>query len=232
MTDEQKVYIRGVKGRGIDVIAALDRLGGKTDRLGYIRLCALGNIPFNVFIIGHDGEIAYMDSEGEVFEIIKDSYREIKLPEQWKDGDILVNRYYSDCFAVCKSPSKTRDDVYHFYIYVQDLGCNGIDIDAYGGNILRSTYRLAASSEIEHFHELLHKYGKDWDAEKKQLVDCQWKPKEREIYWYISADGHLASGVFSNDEIDNGSYDFGNCFRTEEEAKAAYERVKKALKGE
>ena len=227
MTDEQKVYIRG-----IDMIAALDRLGGKTDRLGSIRLCALGNIPFNVFIIGHDGEIAYMDSEGEVFEIIKDNYREIKLPEQWKDGDILVNRYSSDCFAVCESPSKTRDDVYHFYIYVQDLGCNGIDIDAYGGNILHSTYRLATSSEIEHFHELLHKNGKDWDAEKKQLVDWQWKPNVGDNYWYISAKGRIVMYEWNSSPADEIGLAFGNCFPSREEAEAALERVKKALKGE
>lgn len=47
MTDNQKVYIRGVMGRGIDVIAALERLGGKTDQVGSMRLYAFGNIPLH-----------------------------------------------------------------------------------------------------------------------------------------------------------------------------------------
>lgn len=69
-------------------------------------------------------------------------------------------------------------------------------------------------------------------AEKKQLVKWRWKPKEKETYWCICPDGQLSSGIFSNDEFDNGAYNFCNCFRTREEAEAMAEKIRKLLKGE
>lgn len=226
MTDNQRVFIRGVAGRGIDVIAALEKLGGKTGRIGSMRLSALGNIPLNVFIIGHDGEIAYMDSEGEVFEIIKDNYREIKLPEKWKYGDVLIKKDGSS-FDI-------------FYRYVQDFSfspllevtetvCNEYQriVTVYTG-----FYRLATPSEVERFHELLHKHGKDWDAEKKQLVDWKWKPKRNERYWFVSSSGRIKDYGWTDSPADEAGFDFGNCFRTREEAEAMAEKVRKLLKGE
>lgn len=35
-----------------------------------------------------------------------------------------------------------------------------------------------------------------------------------------------------NDSIDNNYFDFGNCFKTKEEAEAMAEKIKKLLKGE
>lgn len=63
-----------------------------------------------------------------------------------------------------------------------------------------------------------------------------WKPKKGEKYYYlmISYDGFelysTTCGEYIGDNI--GIDEMGNCFRTEEEAKAAVERVKAALKGE
>ena len=219
MEEKQKVYIKGVPGRGKEVMKALTKLGGGK---GWI---FDGEDDDCVYFINHTGEIDHEHIYTEKAKIIMDNYRELHLPEKWEDGNILFNPQYK-CFAIYEHKCTIPYFAVAYYCIAENY------MTPYLPRIEINDYRLATSSEIEHFHELLHKNGKDWDAEKKQLVDWQWKPKEREIYWYISTDGLIASDVFSNDEIDNGSYDFGNCFRTEEEAKAAYERVKKALKGE
>ena len=62
-----------------------------------------------------------------------------------------------------------------------------------------------------------------------------WKPKLGDEYYaiYISfGEIELARNKWNNDSIDNRRYSNGICFKTKEEAEAAAERVKAALKGE
>ena len=223
MKDEQKVWIRGVNDRGDEVIKALTDLG------------AVNESEFNgdghnsIYYISHGGIIRCKDIGSETAKIIMDNYRELHLPEKWKDGDVLVNVTYKGIFAVCKSVCKSGDDAYHCYMYA-DLGCDRID--AKGCNILRSAYRLATPSEVKRFHETLHKHGKEWDAEKKQLVDWKWMPKRDEAYYYFDWCGDVAKCVWKGTHDDLDCYHFGDCFRTREEAKAMAEMVKKLLKGE
>lgn len=53
-----------------------------------------------------------------------------------------------------------------------------------------------------------------------------WKPEYDEWYFYVSGYGIVGSNVWINDYIDNGYYEIGNCFKTEEEAKFALEKLK------
>ena len=58
-----------------------------------------------------------------------------------------------------------------------------------------------------------------------------WKPKKGEEYNYFSDDGFLEWTLWNDTQTDIGRYGIYNCFRTKEEAEAAAERVKAALKG-
>ena len=218
MKDEQKVWIRGVEGRGSEVIKML---GGGNYLFG-------GDNPGYIYYISHDGEISFVLVESEMAKIIMDNYRELHLPEQWKNGNVLINVQFSDIFAVCKSACNTRDNTYHCYMYA-DFGCG--EIDAEGCDILHSAYRLATPSEVEHFHELLHKHGKEWNAEKKKLVDWRWKPKRGEDCYYFDWGGDVIRFKWEGTYDDLDCYHIGNCFRTREEAEAMAEKIKKLLKG-
>lgn len=57
----------------------------------------------------------------------------------------------------------------------------------------------------------------------------RWKPEFDEMYWNILADGEVILFCWRDDEIDRTYFNFGNCFRTEEEAEAAAEKVKDLL---
>lgn len=63
-------------------------------------------------------------------------------------------------------------------------------------------------------------------------LDEKWKPKEKEIYWYINLDGHIDNDIFDNSIFDNNMYNFGNCFKTKKEAEIAAEKIKKLLNSE
>lgn len=218
MTDEQRVFVRGVKGRGSEVIKILEDLGGKVPPLD------LGGNPKYIYFISHDGDITCMLYESEGGKIIMDFYREIKLPEQWKDGDIIVENNTNPVYSVFKSAEGNGKFSEYFCVTIDGI------IKA---NIFRSIskWHLANKEERKTFTNLLHKHCKDWDSEKKQLVDWKWKPKEDEDYWAVILDTTIIKLVFTwlgsvTDEI---RYKLGNCFRTREEAEAMVEKIKELL---
>jgi len=57
----------------------------------------------------------------------------------------------------------------------------------------------------------------------------RWKPELGEKYWYIHNYEHVCSFTHNDSQFDEDRIKVGNCFRTESEAIAARERVKKAL---
>ena len=85
---------------------------------------------------------------------------------------------------------------------------------------------------VERFHELLYKHGKEWDAEKKQIVDWRWKPKENDIYYYVDGCMIVEDRTFEGRVFDKRHYEARNCFRTREQVEAMVEKFKKLLKGE
>ncbi len=57
------------------------------------------------------------------------------------------------------------------------------------------------------------------EAEKIEVDNKHWKPKNNEEFWYICSDGSVVNGLFCNSsKTDNWYYLIGNCFKTEEEA--------------
>lgn len=228
MKEEWKVYIKGVQGRGKEVIKVLTELGGKKGE--YFS----GNGNHYVYFITHTGEINNESIYTEKALIIMDNYRELKLPEQWKDGDILIANN-GTCYKIFLEYDSDNDTA--FYVYNMSMQIDGT-LTKYTGSIwhgekircFRKDFRLATPSEVERFHELLHKHGKDWDTEKKQLVDWRWKPKNGETYWVVYGNGRITSLKWEDFSIGNDYLDFGNCFKTKEEAFIMSKKIRDLLK--
>lgn len=69
----------------------------------------------------------------------------------------------------------------------------------------------------------------EYNATDGRGYEKQW-PKKGDKYCYITAAGSVDRLTFDGYEFDRKMQGFGNFFRTKEEAKAALERVKQALK--
>lgn len=219
MEDRQRVFVRGVNGRGDEVRQSLIDLGGKVYRYFYY------SVPGYLYFINHDGEIRYAAESSEIGKIIMDNYTELSLPENWKDGDVLVDRHDSQIMVLYEFVSDKEADLFNAHIRL-----NGDMIILHSLEV-RKRFRIATDQEIERFYEILHEHHKDWDDKKKELVNWRWKPKNGETIYYFDEIGQILSDSY--DDFSNGPLsDFGNCFHTREEAEAAAERVKKALKGE
>ncbi len=89
-------------------------------------------------------------------------------------------------------------------------------------------WSYATTEECTQLLEAMHAVGKDWDFEKQEIVDWEWRPKIGEEYFII--DPEDGSGVmvlsYDNDSIDNINFKIGIAFRTRELAEVALEMLK------
>ena len=89
--------------------------------------------------------------------------------------------------------------------------------------------RFATEKEKQWMLEKLHAEGKDWDAENKRIIEYKWKPKDGEDYYMINTLFNVIRCTWSSSGFDFDLLKSGNCFKTEEEAKAKANEIIKIL---
>jgi hypothetical protein len=117
-----------------------------------------------------------------------------------------------------------------------------------GMDNLKAEYRNRMDRETDSYHQavfqLLLNVDETWRAKNEKSwfetaldniggheVVKRRKPEMGEKCWYISHNGQIDFFRWDNDIFYTAWYDFGNVFRTEQDAIAAQERIKKALLG-
>ena len=90
-------------------------------------------------------------------------------------------------------------------------------------------FRSSTEEEKQDLLEALHKDNKDWHANRKELVQYRWKPKDGQKYWIISY-GETSSDIWNSDNCDIERYKSGNVFATENEAQKYCDKIMKILK--
>jgi hypothetical protein len=58
------------------------------------------------------------------------------------------------------------------------------------------------------------------------------KPEYATTYWVVTYDGNVESFLSSGDHADNCFFNYGNCFKTKDDARAASDAIRKLLKGD
>ena len=91
------------------------------------------------------------------------------------------------------------------------------------GNLLRESDNVPAYSwtTLDKFPNILT----DWFEEIKD-ESTRWKPETDQKYSFIRTSGYVYDCIWTNDSIDDGRFEIGNCFQTEEEAKRVVEYLK------
>lgn len=96
--------------------------------------------------------------------------------------------------------------------YIEEAGhmvpCRGI------------SYTIVHKDQLEKNPNILT----EWFEEINEST--RWKPEARQDYYCVTSDGSVVKDDWSNWCLDDGRFEIGNCFQTEEEA----ERVKEYLK--
>lgn len=225
MKEEQKVYIKGNSSRGAEVIKALTDLGGINSE-SYV-----GDYEKGLYYINPRGKIEciYDYEFSPECLLVKEFYREIKLPERkkWKDGTLLVrNNVGKKEYLVYSHMDEKNNGNIVSYLYAYDEG--------YRTNVLFTGgiryFKPAPLSDINDFQELLHTHGKEWSFKYKVLVDWIWKPENNEECWYINEAGEICHTLFNGFLMpDLKRVNVGNCFQTKDDAITVRAKIAKIL---
>lgn len=155
-------------------------------------------------------------------------YPKKKLESEFKNGQFLTHRNGKDRWLIIFKDKKDREInsfEYHVMLsYYDEIYYN--DICDHNG------WHESTESEKKELLEALHKEGKDWDAEKLQIVDYVWKPKREERYFCpsINNDSLFIEMTWINDMADNKYFKRGLVFKTKEEAIACAKKMLESIK--
>lgn len=162
--------------------------------------------------------------------VIKDNVITVeKEGQEFKDGDFYtVQTLYGSYVFIYKS-NKDDNRVYYYA-----LSLSGLRLPLYDNSCLAPKDETSVSTEEEKqmLLDAMHADEKDWDADKKQIVDYRWKPKSGEVYYSIDYSFYIQidSLVWCGDALDEIHFSNWNCFKTREEAQKYADKFIELLK--
>ena len=162
--------------------------------------------------------------------VVKDKIITVeKEVQEFKDGDFVsLNNLGSRCLIIHKSKQGLSGAYYHVAAYNV---YHEYYVVTYNDWCTCDEARIATEEEKQLLLDALHAEGKDWDADKKQIVDYKWKPKIGDAYYYINCFLKVVDDIWSDDRTNVLFYTSGNCFKTKEEAQMYADKFTEILKG-
>lgn len=142
-----------------------------------------------------------------------------KIADQTHRNDEFSQQVNSDEFKSSNGLCLLSHSVPEWFPLASALYCRGSDKEQDMCEITCPAVEFARVCEVV----------AEYNATDGKGREPRW-PKEGDKYFCIAVDGKLDRLTFDRSESDRKLQDFGNFFRTEEEAEAALGRVKQALK--
>ena len=178
----KKVWLRGVPGRGSEVIELLKEWGGKTSPFALAPKFAEDSKY--ILFVDHDGLIDFVHETHELSKVIMDCYEPIGLPAiqepLWDDGTLLIrrdiHRNYGYDFAIFNAIEKK---VVSFKAYFAITTDNVVSSDLDYLHFV--DYRPATTEETAEFVKRLQKIGMFWNPWAKKMETCNPVGDEKNI---------------------------------------------------
>ena len=159
-------------------------------------------------------ELAVVAVENDIvtFKVADQFYDESEFCDQYNKSEFKAKNLVTICLG-----EKLKWDKDNKILYLRRLH----DVIKVDETIKCSVHHFADTMEaVNEYNETNGEgYEKPW-------------PQDGDKYFCINSTGFISYTSYDNLPIDNDRREFGNFFRTRDEAEAARERVKKALKGE
>ena len=161
--------------------------------------------------------------------VIKDGSVEIEKAQEFKDGDVLVlvvNGKRCNAF-IYKSTDKRG---FHYYYVGLDV-CNQISIsESLSNRWSNNDLSYSTEEEKQQLFDKMKEQGLKWNAEEKRVEKIRWRAEKDKKYFVSGSSGNLGICIENDCIVDDHLYEFGNYFRTKEQAKKAAEAVRETLR--
>lgn len=106
---------------------------------------------------------------------------------------------------------KVRRHAWKGYWFIED---NKIKIHLKDGNTIFDNFTQET---------ITNTLQEDWEVVEESKV---WKPEKDGHYYYYNDTGHIYESCYDGDSTDKNRLEFGNCFKTKEEAEHMVEKLK------
>lgn len=159
--------------------------------------------------------------------VIKDKIITVeKEVQEFKDGDFVSSiNDVCEFVMIYKSKKECSYANYHASIYMGQRE----NLVSYNDWCVCYDARIATEEEKQFLLDAIHADGKDWDAVNKRIIEYRWQPKVGEYYYTLDSSFTPYSIPFREDSLDRQLLKIGNCFKTEEEAKAKADEIIKII---
>ena len=118
---------------------------------------------------------------------------------------------FKEAYKEMLKGKKVRRHAWKGYWFIED---NKIKIHLKDGNTISDNFTQET---------ITNTLQEDWEVVEESKV---WKPEKDGHYYYYDNDGRTYQSSYCEDSIDKCRLEFGNCFKTQEEAKHMAEKLK------
>ena len=118
---------------------------------------------------------------------------------------------FKEAYKEMLKGQKVRRHAWKGYWFIED---NKIKIHLKDGNTIFDNF----TQEI-----ITNTLQEDWEVVEESKV---WKPEKDGHYYYYNDTGHIYESCYDGDSTDKNRLEFGNCFKTKEEAEHMVEKLK------
>lgn len=172
--------------------------------------------------------VKFQIPQGYTAKIEGDKVRIVKVENEFRDGDILAcNEEYGRCPFIFKGYDEKG-----FSKFYTGIGCGGDLIISTSGNERwgKSELSYATAEEKQLLFDKMKEKGLRWNAKEKKVENIRWRAEYDEEYYYLGLNGEIYEEQEMGYAVDDGRYNFGNYFRTREQAEKAVGVIKDALR--
>lgn len=145
-----------------------------------------------------------------------------KKEQEFKDGDILAS---TEC-AIVKTILIFKGKEPRKNSFRSHFNSSGLNEEGWA----YSLFRYATDEEKQVLFDKMEEKGLQWNAEEKRVEKIRCRAKNGEKYYVVNNFGHVVADKESGFDIDRLRWEFGNYFRTQEQAEKATKAVRETLK--
>ncbi|WP_314712507.1 hypothetical protein [Prevotella pallens] len=160
---------------------------------------------------------------------IKDGVIIFEEEEKFKDGDILVTFVDEERYNAFIYKDTDKNGFHSYYVGVD--ACKQLSISTSPSNRwCNSNLFYATEDEKQLLFKKMKEQGLKWNAKEKRVEKLRWRAEKGEKYFTLKGATLVIDFYTENfDRTDEKCHEYGNYFRTEEQAEEAAKRIKEVL---